>query len=83
MTDLIMTFLAVRLAEAWAAARDRELATGLAESAETRMIDAMRKILAAYQDSGEGSIVRDALGFAVAAFAAVWDDHPDYRPEWK
>ncbi len=44
MDDLI-AFLAARLAEAWSAARDRELAAGLDESAGTRMIDAFRAIL--------------------------------------
>ena len=48
-----------------------------------REVAAGRTILAACQDSGEGSIVRDALRYAVNVFTAVYSDHPDYRAEWK
>jgi hypothetical protein len=44
---------------------------------------AKRKILAAYRDANEGSIVWDVLGFAVTVLAAVYSDHPDYDPAWK
>ena len=41
-----------------------------------------QKVLDAYSGSAEGSIVRDAIGFTVTAYASVWSDHPDFRPEW-
>jgi hypothetical protein len=47
-----------------------------------REVGAKRAILAAYQDSAEGSIVRDVLGFAVITYAAIWDSHPGYRQDW-
>jgi Family of unknown function (DUF6221) len=48
-----------------------------------REAEADRRLLRAYEESAEGSIVRDVLGFAVSVRAAIWDDNPDYRAEWK
>ena len=49
---------------------------------ELREVLFWRKVLDAYSDSLEGSIVRDAIGFTVIAYAAVYSDHPDYWQEW-
>jgi hypothetical protein len=48
-----------------------------------RVTEALRAILAAYQDSAEGSVVRDVLGFAVITYASIWDHHPGYRQDWR
>lgn len=80
-----MAFVTARLAEAWSAARDRELTAGLDGSPETRMIDALRAVVEAYEKSvrmvGEGLSV--SYRRLVQAVAAIWSDHPDYRAEWK
>jgi len=91
--DDLTAFLAARLAEAWSAARDRELAAGLDESPETRMIDACRAILdlcatVISDDEGHEYWSDGWAGLTVAQrtmrqLAAVYSGHPDYRPEWK
>jgi hypothetical protein len=48
-----------------------------------REVEAKRAIVDAYENSTEGSIVWDVLGFAATTLAAIWRDHPDYRQEWK
>jgi Family of unknown function (DUF6221) len=86
--DPLITFLAARLAEAWSAARDRELAAGLDESAETRMVDALRAIVnrcaeairdqGIWGEDGQAALAEDVLRH----LASVRNDHPDYRQEW-
>ena len=57
-----------------------------------REVKAKRAILAAYapvaKNDGRGEPEyafgwADGLGMAVRALAAIWDGHPDFRPEWK
>jgi hypothetical protein len=86
-------FLAARFAEDWSAARDRELALGLDESRATRDVDAKRDILRWHAAqctcswcTADGDDL-DETGFAPACptlcfLAAIYSDHPDYRPEW-
>ena len=77
MTGLI-AFLAARYAEEWAVARDRELASGLHESRETRDVDAKREILALYGHMGGAD-----LWHVVHILGTVYSNRPDYDPAWK
>jgi Family of unknown function (DUF6221) len=50
-----------------------------------REVVALRAILNLYEVADSREISADAwlmLGQAVRHLAAVWSDHPDYRPEW-
>jgi hypothetical protein len=51
--DELVSFLAARYADEWAAARDRELRAGLDESHGTREVEAKRAILALYVDTAQ------------------------------
>ena len=84
----LVAFATVRLAEAWSAARDRELAFGLDESFETRAVDALRAILLEHADVHDCGDPRswqfEYVGCRDArAIAAIWDDHERYREDWK
>jgi hypothetical protein len=60
---------------------------------ETRLlreVEAKRAILARYEqvaatwrDELHGGATAGTMGFVILRIAAVYSDHPDYRPEWK
>lgn len=83
----LAAFLAARYADEWAASRDYELRAGLGESRATRDVDAKREILAQYAralEKAPGNLpLISTLIRLMRAQAAIWCDHPDYRPEWK
>lgn len=91
----ITEFLNARLGEdeaaanavlGWTAAyssEDKDFAERFGPARVLREVAAKRAILDAYLNAGEGSIVRDVLGFAVGTLASAWSDHADYRAqEW-
>lgn len=47
-----------------------------------RDVEAKRVILDRYERWDEGYGFQSALEIAVSVLAAVYSDHPDYRPEW-
>ena len=50
-----------------------------------REVEAKRDILTAYvkiETDGHRDNGWIALRFAVETLAAIWSDHPDFRPEW-
>jgi hypothetical protein len=70
MDDLI-AFVSARLAEA------RQRAAAGAEA--LRWIQAVSRILVFAGSLPQPEVSEPVLGW----LAAIWDDHPDYRPEWK